>query len=219
MKDARMPALAELQDDQVWLLGSPVRIARISGKSSISFIDRGQPASKPVVTAEVAIVTQAIPDRISEEEARCGRIIVQSLVGGTSGPGKWTEMWAERAVHPVETVGNTKAAFLNDSKPMIPQTYVHGESGRAARTVRESPLNGGVVNGVLLEAVPEGIFEPFKAGLKQGDVNPIGDVANEDLPDNIMKLRSIATKRGVDISDISGAGAVLKIIERLKAAG
>ncbi len=215
-----MPSIAELKPGDVWILDHPVRIARVNKVTSINYIDKitHQPASKPSVEVDIAIITQAIEGHISEDAARSGRIITQALMGGTEPPGKSTEIWAERAIHPVAMLGNTRAAYVNDGAPMIPQTYVESESGRHPKTQSQSSVTGSVVRGVKLDTEPPRIFKPFDEGLKSGDVNPAmqGDFTREQLGNmNILKLRVMAKARGIDISGISGPGSKAQIVEKL----
>lgn len=220
MNESRTPAIAELQPGQVWLMDSPRRIARVIGPTAVNFINQKtkEPVSRHAIAVEVAIVTQEIPGHLDGEAAKRGRIIVQALPPGANGePGKWNEIWSERAVHPVKK-NKEGAAFVDDSAPMVAQTYVHDETGRAAKTRKLSPMLGAVIQGVLLDEVPEGIFAPV--GAAPEDVPPplVTKMAVQELPRNIMQLKSIAARRGVDVTDISGKGAVDRMIERLEVA-
>ena len=87
-----------------------------------------------------------------------------------------------------------------DKNPDVPKAVVQGlEDAKAGRVSAGPDLEAG-------RRLADAIEEPEK---------PAEDPPEEKLPSNVMALKKVANRRGVDVSDITGKGAAVRITDRL----
>ncbi len=203
--------LNQFQVGQTWLMGDAVRVVRIESQGEVEILDTRQ--SPPVMETKKAfvgkatIVTLPIPGFISRPRANQGKLIRKALIqpkmGGLDKPddddvlddehisdGTWTEVYAERLVHPTKR----ERGFVEvDETKFEQQVYCQEVSGegseRAATGILKMPVHGVLIPA---EVVPKGLFP-----------DEIVAEANKEAPAPLdglsyQQLQQLAKEKGIN---------------------
>ena len=163
--------LSELKKGQVWMLEHPRRIVRIGEPTTIEIqvmksMGGGHVPdieNVPAVRVAVTMPDRAIEGFQSEEDAEMIAELVQGVLRSPDRikGARWDEVWAERAVHKIQTPVGSAAKELRAQEM---QLYCAESHGRQQKQDRSSPVVNGPISGKLIpaELVPADQFEVRK---------------------------------------------------------
>ncbi len=147
--------LGDLKKGDVLLLDSPVRMVKVKGRTTIEVRKPTGIEQTPALEVAVKIPTMPIEGLINGEQAADNKLIAKAA------PAEWTEVWAERSIHPVEPNRKHGGVLeINEAKWLLELACVD-EKGRPERLQRTSPVRGQAITGNKLDrAVWDGIEAP-----------------------------------------------------------
>ena len=233
------PKLSDIEVGQVWLMVSPVRLARVVEKTEVEYTTRESQEimQRPAWKVQITMPSVPIEGFITERNAELTRKVIKNAIPSDESPEPlattWSEWWSTRPIYPVKKVDG-KFLIQDDMAKMVPQSYVHSEAGRDPVNTRTSAAVGHEIVGSLIppELVPAGLFpgavvqSPQPAAPVPPATTPVTPPApraeapapaTDDLSaKNVFALRSFAKSKGIDTADIKGPGAKKRIIERIE---
>ncbi len=215
--------LDDLKVGDVYFMTQKVRLCRVEEVGNKIYVYNSltkQREAQPACKILTIIPIHPIPDLINDLQAKMNRVVASALakvleleeaetgnkyIGGA----RWHEIWAEREAYELKK-GN-KGYMERDPRRPIREVYVSEVTGLPDKTVGCSGFLNRSVCAIKIDA-PDSWFETLEP--EEPEEEQLEDIDPKGRG-NFLKLRSIAGKRNVDISDIHGEGATERIKERL----
>lgn len=163
--------LEEIKVGSTYLLADPVRIAKVTGKTTVDVMVDPQTrtfATKPAMEVIVTIPASPIAGFVEASQAKRGAKVRASLQGNDlegsfRDESLWTEVWSEQAVPKLVNPEGSPAKL--DEQNLEIKLFCVSEAGRNSERARTSPVVGKTIEGKLIPPalVPKDAFEKATA--------------------------------------------------------
>ena len=234
--------MADLHVGDFWLMEDPVRLVRVEGVESI---EHGVKGSDVVHIVHVLRVRATVPGFeirgfVDVMRAKVNRRLNAAIAKSCEASGfyppdtEWTEIWSERMIYPVTT--GQFGTRVNDGAPKVAQFYCMRTEGRyeSRDQAHRHPASRGQLAGAKVDGslMPAKVFrdDPEPEQLTYTGPGPGWPAADDvelevEAPRRqakrqpkmtIGRAHKLAREANVDVSDISGTGAMERILERIR---
>lgn len=230
--------LTDMAIGDYWLMQNPTRLIRVEASEVVEERIKGATSvhTKPALTVRATVAGFEITGLIGARRADANRkinaaIAANCAIGGEEGDDvEWIEYYTERLVPPVKVsrAHGGHSYVDDDAEKMdqwVPQLYcIETQGRRGPRKNLHMPARG-QLEGVKIDPalMPAKVFrdDPEPVEASEPDPENLSYTGPEPSPNppeprmTIGRARKLAAEAGIDVSDLSGEGAMALILARL----